>query len=314
LTKNFALIGASGYIAPRHMKAIHDNGCLLVAALDRSDSVGVIDSYFPQARFFTEFERFDRHVDKLRRTRPDDRVEMISICSPNYLHDSHIRFGLRSQADVICEKPLVLNPHNIDGLEAMQAETGRRVHTILQLRLHPSILALKQKIEAAPKDQTFDVELTYVTARGHWYLQSWKGEVAKSGGIATNIGVHLFDMLHFLFGPARDNAVHLRTDTQAAGTLTFARATARWVLSIEHDDIPDPVKAAGQRTFRQVRVNAEEIEFSSGFADLHTQSYAAILSGAGFGLDDARPSIETVARIRTQALSAAPDQMRLVAR
>lgn len=291
-------------MAPRHMKAIQDNGCRLSVALDGSDSVGVIDSYFPDARFFTEFERFDRHIDKLRRTRPDDRIEIVSVCSPNYLHDSHIRFGLRSHADVICEKPLVLNPHNIDGLEAMERETGHRVYSILQLRLHPSVIALKRRIDHASPDQRFSVDLKYITSRGNWYLQSWKGDETRSGGIATNIGVHFFDMLHFLFGPAQDRRVHLRSATQAAGTLAFERASVRWFLSIDYNDIPDDAKRSGQRTFRKINIDGDAFEFSSGFTDLHTTSYAAILDGRGFGLSEARQAIETVADIRTCPLEA----------
>lgn len=296
--KKFALIGAAGYIAPRHMKAIQATGNDLVAALDPNDSVGIIDSYFPDASFFTEFERFDRHIDKLRRTNNQNTVDFVSICSPNYLHDSHIRFALRSEANVICEKPLVLNPWNIDGLIEIERDTGRQVNTILQLRLHPAIIALKEKIAAGPKDKKYDVDLTYITSRGKWYLQSWKGDTKKSGGIATNIGVHFFDMLHFIFGPLQENIVHLSTETKAAGFLEYEQARVRWFLSVDLDDVPLDVRATGQRTFRSITVEGDEIEFSGGFTDLHTRSYEEILAGRGFGLEENRVAIETVSEIR----------------
>lgn len=296
---NFALIGAAGFIAPRHMAAIQATGNQLVAALDPSDSVGVIDSYFPESAFFTEFERFDRHIDKLQRGAGDERVDYVSICSPNYLHDAHIRFALRSGADAICEKPLVLNPWNIDGLVEAEARTGRKVNTILQLRLHPDIVALRERIAAEPADAPkHEVDLTYITGRGRWYLHSWKGEVKKSGGIATNIGVHFFDMLHFLFGPLQESRVHLSEPTRATGYLEYEKARVRWFLSVEIGDIPEPQRSAGQRTFRSIRVDGDEIEFSGGFADLHTRSYEEILAGRGFGLEDSRQAVETVAAIR----------------
>ncbi|MEA3053665.1 MAG: UDP-N-acetyl-2-amino-2-deoxyglucuronate dehydrogenase [Sphingomonadales bacterium] len=303
MTKNFALIGAAGYIASRHMAAIRDVGCKLVAALDPNDSVGIIDSYFPEAHFFTEFERFDRHIDKLHRRADAERLDYVSICSPNYLHDSHIRFALRSGADVVCEKPVVLNPWNIDGLSEIERDTGRRVNTILQLRVHPAITALRDKVEAAPPGAKWDVELTYITSRGRWYLQSWKGDERKSGGIATNIGVHFFDMLHFIFGRLQDNRVHLSTELKAAGYLEYEHARVRWFLSIDAGDLPREAAAAGQRTYRSITANGEEIEFSGGFADLHTRSYEEILAGRGFGLDENRTAIETVAAIRTAELS-----------
>ena len=295
---NFALIGASGYIAPRHMKAIKETGRQLTVALDPNDSVGIIDSFFPEAHFFTEFERFDRHLDKLRRQRSDDKVDFVSICSPNYLHDSHMRFALRSDADAICEKPLVLNPWNIDGLKEIEADTGRKINTILQLRLHPNILALRDEVAAAPADKIFEVDLTYITSRGNWYLQSWKGEGEKSGGIATNIGVHFYDMLHFIFGAVKDNKVHLASQTKAAGYLEYERARVRWFLSIDVNDVPAEVRATGQRTFRSITYDGQEIEFSGGFTDLHTRSYQEILAGNGFGLGENRVAIETVADIR----------------
>lgn len=295
--KRFALIGAAGYIAPRHMAAIRDTGNSLVAVLDPNDSIGIIDSYYPEAHFFTEFERFDRHVDKLRRD--GQAIDYIVVASPNYLHDSHIRFALRSGADVICEKPLVLNPWNIDGLKEIEDDTGRKVNTILQLRLHPSIVALRKRLANESVDKIHDVELIYITSRGRWYLQSWKGDEKKSGGIATNIGVHFFDMLHFLFGSVRQNIVHLNTLTRAGGYLEFDRARVRWFMSLEQKDVPEAALVAGQRTYRSIALDGEEIEFSGGFTDLHTRSYEEILAGRGFPLDENRVAIETVSAIRT---------------
>jgi len=295
--KRFSLIGAAGYIAERHMIAIRDTDNVLVAALDPSDSVGIIDSYFPDTDFFTEFERFDRHIDKLRREGAG--VDYVSICSPNYLHDSHMRFALRSGADAICEKPLVLNPWNIDGLQEIESDTGRRVNTILQLRVHPAIIALRDKVAAEARDGKHEVDLTYITSRGHWYLQSWKGDEKKSGGIATNIGVHFFDMLHFIFGALQENRVHLREDTRAAGYLEYERARVRWFLSLQVNDVPEGPRNDGQRTFRSITVDGEEIEFSGGFTDLHTRSYEEILAGRGFGLEENRAAIQTVSHIRT---------------
>ena len=300
--KNFAMIGAAGYIAPRHMKAIKDTGNELVAALDINDSVGIIDSHFPDADFFTEFERFDRHIDKLRRSNSDKQVSYMAICSPNYLHDSHMRFALRSGADAICEKPLVLNPWNIDGLLEIEKDTGKKVNTILQLRLHPAIIALRDKVQNGPKDRKYEVDLTYITSRGHWYLQSWKGDTKKSGGIATNIGVHFYDMLHFIFGELQDNHVHYCSDTKAAGYLEYEQARVRWFLSIDVNDVPANVRATGQRTFRSITCEGEEIEFSGGFTDLHTRSYEEILKGNGFGLEENRVAIDTVSHIREATL------------
>lgn len=294
--KSFGLIGAAGYIAPRHMKAIRDTNNDLVAALDPSDSVGIIDSFFPEASFFTEFERFDRHIDKLRRKGAG--LDYVAICSPNYLHDAHIRFALRSGADAICEKPLVLNPWNIDGLAEIERETGKRLYNILQLRLHPAIVALREKIAAAPADQVFDVDLTYLTSRGKWYDISWKGDLTKSGGIATNIGVHFFDMLGWVFGPQQDSVVHLHKADVAAGMLTYRQARVRWFLSINADYLPPDAKTSGKRTYRSITIAGEELEFSEGFTDLHTDSYRHILSGGGFGLEEARACIETVHQIR----------------
>ncbi len=298
--RNFALIGAAGYIAPRHMRAIKETGNNLIAALDKNDSVGVIDSHFPEASFFTEFERFDRFVDKWHRE-DHQRIEYVSIASPNYLHDSHIRFGLKSGADVICEKPLVLNPHNIDQLKIIEAETGKKVYNILQLRLHPSIIALKQRVETELKkdpNKVYEIDLTYLTSRGKWYFVSWKGDESKSGGIASNIGVHFFDMLTWIFGDVKANRVNLKTPFANAGTFKLENANVRWFLSVNYDYIPDEIKAQGQRTYRSITVDGAEIEFSGGFTDLHTRSYEHILSGEGFGLDEAYGSIRTVSEIR----------------
>lgn len=291
---DFALIGAAGFVAPRHMKAIKETGNRLVTALDPNDSVGIIDSHFPDADFFVEFERFDRHLDKLRRRGAP--VEYVSICSPNYLHDAHIRFALRNGAHAICEKPLVLNPWNLDALAEIEAEAGVRIYNILQLRLHPSVIALREQF--AKEDRIHDVDVTYITSRGHWYHTSWKGEVQRSGGIATNIGVHFFDMLVWLFGDVTDSRVHLHRADCAAGFLQLRNARVRWFLSINANHLPDPQKAAGQRTFRSITVDGREAEFSEGFADLHTVSYRDIFSGGGFAIGDARAAIETVHRIR----------------
>ena len=295
--KNFALIGASGYIAPRHLKAIMDTNNNLLAALDRFDSVGIMDSYFPNADFFVEPERFDRHLEKLKY---DNGIELdfVSICTPNYLHDSHIRMALRRGADAICEKPLVLNPWNLEALAKMEKESGQRVWNILQLRLHKSIIELKKKVDTAPKDKVFDIDLTYLTSRGNWYYTSWKGDVSKSGGVASNIGVHFYDMLSWIFGAVNKNITHVHTHDRAAGYLEFERARVRWFLSINYDVLPDDIKAKGQRTYRSITIEGEELEFSGGFTDLHTKVYQGILSGGGFGLEDARQSIEIVHDIR----------------
>jgi len=299
--KNFALIGAAGYIAPRHMKAIKETGNNLVAALDKNDSVGIIDSYFPNADFFVEYERFDRHVDLLKRK--GTHIDYVSIASPNYLHDSHIRFALRQGAHAICEKPLVLNPHNIDALRVVEEETGKNVYNILQLRLHPSIVELKEYVAAEvakTPNKVFDVDLTYLTSRGHWYFTSWKGDDDKSGGIATNIGVHFYDMLGWVFGDIKKNEAHLKQADANAGYLEFKHAKVRWFLSVNYDYIPEEVKASGQRTYRSITVDGKEIEFSGGFTDLHTVSYQHILEGGGFGLEEARNSIDIVSHIRNQ--------------
>jgi UDP-N-acetyl-2-amino-2-deoxyglucuronate dehydrogenase len=292
----FALIGVAGYIAPRHLRAITDVGGRLLAAFDPSDSVGIMDSHFPDAHFFTEFERFDRHLDALRRR--GEAVDYVAICSPNYLHDAHVRFALRGGADAICEKPLVLNPGDIDGLAEMERATGRKVHTILQLRLHPAIIALREQIAADRGNRMHEVDLTYITSRGRWYYESWKGDEAKSGGLATNIGVHFYDMLSFVFGPVQRNVVHHRAMDCASGYLEYERARVRWFLSINVRDVPQAA-ATGQRTYRSITLDGKEVEFSEGFTDLHTLSYREILAGRGFPLDAVRPSIETVAHIRT---------------
>ncbi|MGC8824487.1 MAG: Gfo/Idh/MocA family oxidoreductase [Bacteroidales bacterium] len=293
--KSFALIGAAGYIAPKHLKAIKDTGNLLVAALDKNDSVGILDSFFPHADFFVEFERFDRHLEKLRRQ--GKGVDYVSICTPNYLHDAHIRFALRQHADAICEKPLVLNPWNAEALQIIEKETGHRVNTILQLRLHPVIRELKAAIDI--DDSTIhDIQLTYITSRGNWYFTSWKAQEEKSGGIATNIGIHFFDMLIWIFGRVEKNVVHILEPKRAAGFLQLKKANIRWFLSIDENTLPPEIKSAGKRTFRSLTINGKELEFSEGFTDLHTLSYEKILAGEGFGIPEAFASIELAHQIR----------------
>jgi UDP-N-acetyl-2-amino-2-deoxyglucuronate dehydrogenase len=294
--KNFALIGAGGYIAPRHMKAIKDTGNNLLAALDKNDSVGILDSYFPQADFFTEFERFDRHLEKQKRH--GVKTDYVSVCSPNYLHDAHIRFGLRIGADVICEKPVVLNPWNIDALLEMEKETGNKIYTILQLRLHPAIIALKEKIAAAPPGKKYAIDLRYITSRGNWYHTSWKGDLQKSGGIATNIGVHFFDMLIWIFGGVKENNVTKHTADTASGNLVLQSANVNWMLSIDANTLPDEIKELGKRTFRTLAIDGEEFEFSEGFTELHTKSYEKIIKGNGFGVGETRAAIQLVHDIR----------------
>lgn len=293
----FALIGAAGYIAPRHMHAIKDLGHHLAVAYDINDSVGIIDSISPQSAFFTEFERFYDFAYRLKR-RPETALDYVSICSPNYLHHPHITAGLRLGCDVICEKPLVPTPELLDDLMLVEQETGRRVFNILQLRHHAAILALRQKVAAAPTDTKFDVELTYITSRGKWYMESWKGDPRKSFGVATNIGVHFYDMLHFVFGRLQRNEVHYSAPNKAAGYLEYERARVRWFLSIDANDLPPEVRGK-KPTFRSIDINGEQLEFSEGFTELHKVSYAEILAGRGYGLEDARHCIETVNVIRT---------------
>jgi UDP-N-acetyl-2-amino-2-deoxyglucuronate dehydrogenase len=294
--KNFGIIGVAGYIAVKHLHAIKETGNNLLASLDKFDSVGRIDSYFPESDFFVEFERFDRHFDKLKRS--GTKIDYVSICSPNYLHDSHIRFALRHQAEAICEKPIVLNPWNIEALQEIENETGRKIYTVLQLRLHPKILELREKIRNGPKGKIYDIDLTYITSRGNWYSISWKGDIQKSGGVATNIGIHFFDMLSWIFGDTRKNIVHISEPHKAAGYLELENARVRWFLSLDYDDIPVKCKEAGKRTFRSITVDGEEIEFSEGFADLHILTYKEILAGRGLGLKEARQSVETAYTIR----------------
>lgn len=294
--KRFTLIGAAGYIAVRHMRAIKDTDNELVAALDPFDSVGIIDSYFPEADFFTEFERFDRHLDKLRRK--NEAIDYVSIATPNYLHDAHIRFALRQGSDAVCEKPMVLNPWNVDALQQIEKESDNKIYNILQLRLHPNIIKLKNEIEKAPADKVFDIDLSYLTSRGRWYHISWKGSPEKSGGIATNIGVHFYDMLTWIFGDVKNNIVHIYEKDRAAGFLELEKARVRWYLSVDYKDIPDEIKKEGKRTYRSITVDGKEIEFSGGFTDLHTLSYQSILEGKGFGVSDVRTAIQTVYDIR----------------
>jgi len=294
--KNFGIIGVAGYIAVRHLKAIKETGNNLLASLDRFDSVGRIDGYFPESDFFVEFERFDRHFDKLKRT--GTKIDYVSICSPNYLHDSHIRFALRHQAEAICEKPIVLNPWNVEALQEIEEETGHKIYTVLQLRLHPKIIELREKILKGPKGKVYDIDMSYITSRGNWYSISWKGDIQKSGGVATNIGIHFFDMLGWIFGDTKMNVVHISEPNKTAGYLELENARVRWFLSLDYNDIPDAVKATGQRTFRSITVDGEEIEFSEGFTDLHTLTYREILAGRGFGLKEARQSVETAYTIR----------------
>ncbi|MEI8007841.1 MAG: Gfo/Idh/MocA family oxidoreductase, partial [Bacteroidota bacterium] len=286
-TLNFGLIGAGGYVAPRHMKAIKETGNTLVAALDKYDGVGIMDSYFPDANFFTEPERFDRHLDKLRHKGPGFKIDYVSICSPNYLHDAHIRLALRNDAFAICEKPLVLNPWNLDALGVLEQETGKCIYTILQLRLHPAIIALRKKINEGPADKIYDVKLKYISSRGKWYHISWKGDLAQSGGIATNIGIHFFDMLTWIFGDAKENRVSIHEKDQAAGFLALEKANVDWHLSINADHLPALYKEQGKRVYRSITIDGEEVEFSDGFTDLHTLSYKQILAGNGYGLEDA---------------------------
>ncbi len=302
MPKNFAITGVGGYIAPRHLKAIKETGHNLVAAVDPADSVGILDRFFSDVSFFTEFERFDRHIDKLRRIGDDRKIHYVSICSPNYLHDAHCRFALRVGADAICEKPLVLNPWNIDALAELEEESGRKINTVLQLRVHPALIALREKIQKERPTDKHDVLLTYITSRGKWYLVSWKGQLERSGGLATNIGIHFFDLLVWLFGGVQKNEVHLANTTSTAGFLELERARVRWFLSIDRDMLPNNLKAE-QATYRSITIDGQEVEFSDGFTDLHTEVYRRTLAGQGFGLEDARPSINLAHDIRVATAS-----------
>lgn len=305
----FALIGVAGFVAPRHLKAIHDTGNGLAAAVDPHDAAGVLDRYFPDARFFTEIERFDRFLDKRRRGPEEDRIGWVGICSPNYLHDAHIRLALRAGAHALCEKPMVINPWNLDALETIERETGRHVYTVLQLRLHPSLIALKQELEANPAAARADVVLSYVTRRGHWYDISWKGSEEKSGGVAMNIGIHFFDLLSWLFGNVRESVVHLRDARRMAGRIELDRARVRWFLSVDGRDLPEGYLASGKTAFRSITLDGREIEFSEGFTDLHTRIYEQMLAGRGFRISEARPSIELVYRIRHDPLATEDDAL-----
>lgn len=308
MVRNFALIGAGGFVAPRHMKAIKETGNNLIAAVDPSDSVGILDSYFNDVRFFVEFERFDRHIEKLRRQGEGERAHYVSICSPNYLHDAHVRFALRVGADAICEKPLVLNPWNLDALAELEQESNHKVYTVLQLRLHPALIALREKLAKEKRTHKHDVSLTYITSRGRWYLVSWKGQAERSGGLPTNIGIHFFDLLAWLFGPVQQSEVHHSEATRVGGYLELEHARVTWFLSIDHDDLPENARREGKSTFRSITIDEEEVEFSGGFTDLHTMVYKDILNGGGFGLNDARPSIELVHDIREAAPTGVKDR------
>jgi UDP-N-acetyl-2-amino-2-deoxyglucuronate dehydrogenase len=295
--KNFAITGVAGFVAPRHLKAIHDTGNRVVAAADPHDAVGLLDRFGFEVRFFTEFERFDRHLEKLRRGPEADRVHYVTVCSPNYLHDAHMRVALRVGADAICEKPLVINPWNLDALQELEEETGRRIYTVLQLRLHPALIAFRERLQAAP-GRRYSVQLSYLTARGLWYDVSWKGVDERSGGIVTNIGIHFFDLLVWLFGPVQAAEVQLREGKRAGGTLTLEHADVQWYLSAEASDLPFTPVPGSKTTFRSIVVDGEQLEFSDGFTDLHTRVYQEVLAGRGFGISEARPSIELSHRIR----------------
>ncbi|NUM47369.1 MAG: Gfo/Idh/MocA family oxidoreductase [Anaerolineales bacterium] len=298
MTKNFAVIGAGGYIAPRHFRAIRDTGNQLVAAVDPKDAVGILDQYSYDVKFFTEIERFDRHLEKLRRGPELNHVHYVSVCSPNYLHDAHCRLAMRVGADVICEKPLVINPWNLEALQEIEAETQRKINTVLQLRVHPELLKLKERLKQENSTRQHDVVLSYVTSRGNWYHVSWKGQIEKSGGVATNIGIHFFDLLIWLFGPAGDIRVYHADEQRMSGFIELERACVRWYLSVDHQDLPETTKLANKMTFRSITVDGQEVEFSEGFTDLHTRVYEKTFAGEGFGIEDAHPSIDLTYRIR----------------
>jgi UDP-N-acetyl-2-amino-2-deoxyglucuronate dehydrogenase len=303
MPKNFAIIGVGGYIAPRHLRAVRDTGNNLVAAVDPKDSVGILDQFGYDVSFFTEIERFDRHLEKLRRGPEEKRIHYVSVCSPNYLHDAHCRLAMRVGADVICEKPLVINPWNLDSLEEIEVETGRKVNTVLQLRLHPELLKLKEALQADKSGRQHEVVLTYITSRGIWYHVSWKGQQEKSGGVATNIGIHFFDLLLWLFGPAGDVKLYYADNKHMSGYIDLENARVRWFLSVDVNDLPGSTRQKGKTTFRSITVDGQEVEFSEGFTDLHTRVYEETLAGRGFGIQDARPSIGLTYRIRTSEIS-----------
>jgi UDP-N-acetyl-2-amino-2-deoxyglucuronate dehydrogenase len=307
MLKNFAVIGVGGYIAPRHLRAIRDTGNQLIAAVDPKDSVGLLDQYSFDVKFFTEIERFDRHLEKLRRGSEENRIHYVTVCSPNYLHDSHCRLGLRVGADVICEKPLVINPWNFDALEELEAETKHRIHTILQLRVHPALIKLREDLQQASRMR--DVELTYITSRGPWYQVSWKGHEDKSGGVATNIGVHFFDLLLWLFGSVNGIKVYHSDENRMSGFIELENARVKWFLSVDKNDLPALAKAGGKTTYRSITVDGKEIEFSEGFTDLHTRVYEETLAGRGFGIKDARPSIQLTHAIRIAEISPKDDMV-----
>lgn len=306
--KNFAITGVAGFVAPRHLAAIKATGHRLVAAVDPHDAVGILDRYAFDVRFFTEIERFDRHIEKLRRGPEENRVHVVSVCSPNYLHDAHIRLALRAGADVICEKPLVINPWNLDPIEEIEAETGRRVNTVLQLRLHPQLIALKAQLDGQTSGARHEVELTYITTRGGWYDVSWKGSEERSGGIVTNIGIHFFDLVLWLFGGVQECVVHLRDPRRVAGVLELERARVRWFLSAEPSDLPFAPEPGVRTTHRSIKVDGEAVEFSDGFGDLHTRVYEEALAGRGFGIADARPSITLSSQIRGTPVKSDPQR------
>ena len=295
--KNFAMIGVGGFVAPRHLKAIKDTNNKLICALDKSDSVGIMDSFSENVFFFTEFERFDRYAEKIKRDK-EKKIDYVSICSPNYLHDAHVRFALRIGADAICEKPIVLNPWNLEALKDLEKETGKKIYTILQLRLHPSILKIKEQVEKASSDKKYEIDLTYITSRGRWYHSSWKGDESKSGGVATNIGIHFFDMLLWIFGDLKHHELYDSDKKKMSGYLELEKANIRWFLSIDKNDVPENLRKEGKRTFRSILIDEEEVEFSDGFEDLHTRMYEEILAGRGLGIEEARPAINLLHEIR----------------
>lgn len=304
---NFAIIGVGGYVAPRHLKAIRDTGNRIVAAVDPKDSVGMLDQFSFDVKFFTEIERFDRHLEKLRRLSPEEHVQYVSICSPNYLHDAHCRLAMRAGAHAICEKPLVINPWNLDALEKIEAETHCKINTILQLRVHPELLKLKTRMDAESPETHHEVVLSYITSRGNWYHVSWKGQPERSGGIATNIGIHFFDMLIWLFGPVFETKLYYADAKRMSGMIHLRKASVRWFLSVDNQDLPPAIKQTGGKTYRNITIDGHEVEFSEGFGDLHTRVYEKILEGKGFGLTEARPSIELTYRIRHAEIAVMDD-------